>query len=42
VKSPAVSWIRLPLGSGFALMVAHERRHLWQARNVINETGFPR
>ena len=42
VKSPAVSWIRLPLGCGFALMVAHERRHLWQARNVINETGFPR
>jgi hypothetical protein len=35
VQSPAASYLRLPLGSGFALMVAHERRHLLQARNVI-------
>ena len=41
VKSPAVSWIRLPLGSGFEAVVAHERRHLWQARNVIAAPGFP-
>ena len=42
VRSPAVKWLRLPLGSGFELMVAHERRHLWQARNVTGEPGFPR
>ena len=41
VQSPAVSYLRLPLGSGFAAMVAHERRHLLQARHVIAHPGFP-
>jgi hypothetical protein len=41
VRSPAANWIRIPLGSGFAIMVAHERRHLWQARNVRNAPRFP-
>lgn len=35
VSSPAGAWLRMSLGSGFALMAAHERRHLWQARQVI-------
>jgi hypothetical protein len=34
VTSPVSRWLRLPLGSGFALTVAHERRHLWQAERV--------
>jgi hypothetical protein len=34
VTSPASRWLRMPLGSGFALMVAHERRHLWQVVRV--------
>ena len=42
VRSPVIKWLRLPLGSGFALMVAHERRHLLQARNVIANPAFPR
>jgi hypothetical protein len=42
VRSPVSNWIRIPLGSGFAVMAAHERRHLWQARNLINDPGFPR
>ena len=42
VRSVAASWIRMPLGSGFAVMTAHERRHLWQARHVIEAPGFPR
>jgi hypothetical protein len=41
VRSPVASWLRFSLGSGFALMVAHERRHLWQARNVAALSGFP-
>ena len=41
VQSPASKWIRLPLGSGFALMTAHERRHLWQAQRVTTAPGFP-
>ena len=37
VSSPIVRWIRMPLGSGFAMMIAHERRHLQQARRVIEK-----
>ena len=41
VHSPASTWIRMSLNSGFALMAAHERRHLWQAQRVIAAAGFP-
>ena len=42
VTSPASKWIRMSLGSGFALMAAHERRHLWQAKRVTEHDGFPK
>jgi hypothetical protein len=42
VRSPLVSWIRIPLGSAFASMAAHERRHLWQARKIARMNEFPR
>jgi hypothetical protein len=42
VASPGYRWIRLPLGGAFALTTAHERRHLWQARNVTLLPGFPK
>lgn len=42
VSSPAAAWLRFSLGSGFALMIAHERRHLWQARNVTKHPQFPK
>ena len=42
VQSPASRWIRLDLGAGFALMTAHERRHLWQARRLTERADFPR
>lgn len=35
VRSPAPYWVPVPLGSAFALTAAHERRHLWQARQVV-------
>ena len=41
VHSPASTWIKMSLNSGFALMAAHERRHLWQAQRVIATAGFP-
>ena len=41
VRSPAVAWLRIPLGSGFGVMAAHERRHLWQARKITGAPGFP-
>ena len=42
VRSPIAAWLRIPLGTGFAIMAAHERRHLWQARKVTAAAGFPR
>ena len=42
VASPVARWIRMPLGSGLAMMIAHQRRHLAQARRVRSAEGFPR
>ena len=42
VRSPVAAWIRIPLGSGFAAMAAHERRHLWQIRRLTETPAFPR
>jgi hypothetical protein len=42
VQSPVSKWIRFPLGSGFAIMLAHERRHLWQARQLTLRPEWPR
>ena len=41
VSSPVARWLRIPLGSSFALMIAHERRHVAQARRVLEMPGFP-
>lgn len=41
VASPAYAWLRMPLGSAFGMMVAHERRHLWQALQVLGKRSFP-
>jgi hypothetical protein len=41
VPSPGLRWLRFGLGQGIALMTAHERRHLWQARQVKNDSRFP-
>ncbi len=41
VKSPASNLVRLPLGSAFAVLVAHAERHLAQARRVMAEPAFP-
>ena len=38
VGSPAPYWVPIPLGSGFAFAAAHERRHLWQAREIIKKS----
>lgn len=41
VASPVARWLRLPLGAGFALTAAHQRRHLWQARQLTSRREFP-
>lgn len=42
VPSPVSSLIRFPLGGYFRGQTAHERRHLWQAEQVLKAPGFPR
>jgi hypothetical protein len=42
ITSPVTRWLRMPLGSAFALTIAHEQRHLAQARRVCETPAFPR
>lgn len=42
VVSPANRLLHISLGSAFGLQIAHERRHLWQARQLVAGSGFPR
>jgi len=42
VKSPAVPLLKFSLGETFAIIAAHERRHLTQAAAVKQSEGFPR
>lgn len=42
VTSPVTRLLRMPLGAYFAFILAHDRRHLWQARLVREAAGFPR
>lgn len=39
--SPVNRLLRLPLGAYFDFILAHDRRHLWQARQVRTAPGFP-
>lgn len=40
--SPVNRLIRLPLGAYFAFILAHDRRHIWQANQVRHAPGFGR
>ena len=37
VTNPVTRWFRMSLGQEFALTAAHERRHVWQARRVVEK-----
>jgi hypothetical protein len=41
VNSPFVGPFRFALGACFSFLAAHERRHLWQARQVRSHPDFP-
>ncbi|HVZ41953.1 MAG TPA: DinB family protein [Candidatus Kapabacteria bacterium] len=41
ITSVVTRLLRLSLGQWFWFVVAHERRHLWQAWNVRNNDAFP-
>jgi hypothetical protein len=40
-RSPILPVLKWSLGTMFALVLAHERRHIWQARQVRNSKAFP-
>jgi hypothetical protein len=40
-RSPILPLLTWSLGTMFALTLAHERRHIWQARQVRNDPAFP-
>lgn len=42
VTSPYMSLLRYPLGMAFWIQTAHDRRHLYQAREVRTQPGFPK
>jgi hypothetical protein len=39
--SPVTSLIKVRAGEYFEFTAAHERRHLWQAKKVMEREGFP-
>jgi hypothetical protein len=41
VRSPVSPLIRFDLGQCFSILVAHERRHLWQIDRVLESPGYP-
>lgn len=41
VPFPVAPLLRINLFAGFAYLAAHQRRHLWQARQVKEEEGWP-
>jgi hypothetical protein len=38
-KNPFINGVRVTLGAGFLILAAHQRRHLWQAENVLRQKG---
>jgi hypothetical protein len=41
VVSPVTRWVRMNAGDAVALLLAHERRHLWQMGKIRESAGFP-
>jgi len=41
MPSPFAKWIRMSLLTGFGILLAHERRHLWQSHEIRKMPDFP-
>ena len=39
--NPFIGAVRMRLSTALLVIPAHERRHLWQARQVLQQPGFP-
>lgn len=42
VPLPGIPFVKLGLGQSLAFLLGHERRHLWQAKQVREHPEFPR
>lgn len=42
VRAPFAKWLKFSLGISFAIVAAHDRRHLWQAQQVLEDPAFPK
>jgi hypothetical protein len=40
VRSPITRFLKFSLGASFALVTAHNRRHLWQAKQILESAEF--
>jgi hypothetical protein len=40
--NPFINLVRVRVGTAFHIIAAHDRRHLWQAEQVLEAPGFPR
>jgi len=40
-RSPFLSLLRFSLGSGFEMLLAHNRRHIWLVRELMATADFP-
>lgn len=41
-QNPFIKVFRVRVGTGLRILNAHDRRHLWQAAQVVKADGFPR
>ena len=41
-QNPFFTMVRVKVATGFQVITAHNRRHLWQAQRVVERADFPR
>ncbi len=41
ISSPETRLLRLRIGAAFAFLASHERRHVWQAKQIRESSEFP-
>ena len=41
MSSPFMKLMRFSVGAGYGILLAHNRRHIWLAREVMDRDGFP-
>jgi hypothetical protein len=41
-QNPFLKMVRMKVSTAFQVINAHDRRHLWQAEQVIGRPDFPR